>query len=92
MSDRPRLYVIAGPNGAGKTTFAMEYLPRWAQCFEFVNADLIATGISPFRPESAAVGAGRALVHRIRELIARGDDLAVETTLAAKGIARTIRE
>jgi predicted ABC-type ATPase len=92
MQHRPRLYVIGGPNGAGKTTFAMEYLPRHARCFEFVNADLIATGISPFRPESAAVGAGRALVHRVRELIARGDDLAVETTLAGRSIVGTMRD
>lgn len=55
----PYLFVIAGPNGAGKTTFAREFLPRFAKCREFVNADLIAGGLSPFAPGAAAVEAGR---------------------------------
>ena len=55
----PWLFVIAGPNGAGKTTFASKFLPRYARCQEFVNADLIAAGLAPFAPESAAVRAGR---------------------------------
>lgn len=55
----PRLYVIAGPNGAGKTTFAKEFLPHYAKCENFVNADLIAGGLSPFSPEAAAMRAGR---------------------------------
>ena len=52
---KPNLYIIAGPNGSGKTTFAKEFLPNYADCFEFVNADLIASGLSPFKPESAAI-------------------------------------
>jgi predicted ABC-type ATPase len=52
---RPTLYIIAGPNGAGKTTFAREFLPHFADCHEFVNADLIAGGLSPFQPERAAL-------------------------------------
>jgi len=47
---KPNLYIIAGPNGSGKTTFAKEFLPNYADCFEFVNADLIASGLSPFKP------------------------------------------
>ena len=48
---KPNIYIIAGPNGSGKTTFAKEFLPNYADCFEFVNADLIASGLSPFKPE-----------------------------------------
>jgi len=55
----PSLYIIAGPNGAGKTTFATHFLPNYAECLEFVNADLIASGLSPFSPERAAIRAGR---------------------------------
>ncbi len=56
---RPVCIVIAGPNGAGKTTFAREFLPKDARVVHFVNADLIASGLSPLRPEVAAVAAGR---------------------------------
>ncbi len=90
MHDRPRLYIIAGPNGAGKTTFAMEYLPYWVDCAEFVNADLIAAGLSPFSSQTAAVSAGRAMLFRISELLARRTDFAVETTLASRGIRELI--
>ena len=65
----PTVYVIAGPNGAGKTTFATKYLPAFVQCREFVNADLIAAGLSPFAPETQAIRAGRLLLTRIKELI-----------------------
>ena len=64
----PKVYVIAGPNGAGKTTFAKEYLPGFAKCLEFLNADLIAAGLNPFAPENENVRAGRLLLSRIREL------------------------
>jgi len=60
------LYVIAGPNGAGKTTFARTFLPNYAKCKNFVNADLIAAGMSPFSPETAAVRAGRLMLDEIR--------------------------
>jgi predicted ABC-type ATPase len=67
-SNAPKVYVIVGPNGAGKTTFASEFLPGFVQCREFLNADLIAAGLSPFAPETQNVRAGRLLLERIREL------------------------
>lgn len=80
----PHAYIIAGPNGAGKTTFAKEYLPRYAHCREFLNADLLAAGISPFDPDTAAVAAGRVLLARMKELIRQRKDFGFETTLAGK--------
>ena len=62
----PSLYVIAGPKGAGKTTFAREFLPNYADCKNFINADLIAAGMSPFSPEAAALRAGRLMLSEIR--------------------------
>jgi predicted ABC-type ATPase len=61
-------YIIAGPNGAGKTTFARKFLPEYVKCLNFINADLIAGGISPFAPEKAAIQAGRIMIERIRNL------------------------
>ena len=61
----PRIVIIAGPNGAGKTTFAREFLPQEAQCPDFINADLIAAGLSPFNPEAAALRAGRLMLERL---------------------------
>ena len=75
--DRSNVYVIAGPNGSGKTTFAKEYLPKFAKCLEFLNADLIAAGLSPFAPERENVRAGRILLTRIRELTQAGIDFFV---------------
>jgi predicted ABC-type ATPase len=75
-------YIIAGPNGAGKTTFAKDFLPKHADCREFLNADLVAAGISPFDPGSAAISAGRVLLSRMRGLIRQGRDFGFETTLA----------
>ena len=74
--------MIAGPNGAGKTTFAAEFLPNEAACPVFVNADLIAAGLSPFRPGLAAVRAGRLMLAQIRGHVRRGDTFAFETTLS----------
>lgn len=85
-----RAIIIAGPNGAGKTTFAREFLPREADCVEFVNADLIAAGLSPFRPERVAIAAGRLMLHRIDELVSQGTDFALETTLASRTYRRKI--
>jgi len=76
------VYVIAGPNGAGKTTFAREFLPNYAHCPNFVNADLIAQGVSPFAPEDAAIRAGRLMLAEIRRLAATEADFAFETTLS----------
>jgi predicted ABC-type ATPase len=81
----PELFVIAGPNGAGKTTFAREFLPRFAKCREFVNADLIAGGLSPFSPGAAAMEAGRIMLGKIGELAAQRHTFAFETTLSGRG-------
>ena len=80
----PTAYVIAGPNGAGKTTFASEFLPAFVRCREFLNADLIAAGLSPFAPETQNTRAGRLLLERIRELVAEQADFGFETTLAGR--------
>ena len=90
MTEKPRIIIIAGPNGAGKTTFAQEFLPREADCPVFVNADLIAAGFSPFKPEVAAVHAGRLMLREIAAKAAAGESFAFETTLSARGYARQI--
>ena len=77
-----RIVIIAGPNGAGKTTFAREFLPNEANCPIFVNADLIAAGLSPFAPELAAFKAGRLMLEEIASHVKRGESFAFETTLA----------
>ncbi len=87
---QPVCHVIAGPNGAGKSTFALHYLPDLARCENFVNADLIAAGLSPINPAAAALTAGRMVLERIEELAARHLDFGFETTLAGKHHARTI--
>jgi len=88
----PTVYVIAGPNGAGKTTFAREFLPFYAQCVEFLNADLIAAGLSPFDPTRSAALAARVLLERIREVAAERQDFAFETTLAGRTYAPMLRK
>src|SRR6266436_9184687 len=92
MSDQPqrRVIIIAGPNGAGKSTFAQEFLPNEAGCPIFVNADLIAAGLSPFAPEAVAVRAGRIMVSEIRRHALSGVNFAFETTLAGKRYSRMI--
>jgi predicted ABC-type ATPase len=85
-----KILIIAGPNGAGKTTFALEFLPNEAACPEFINADLIAAGISPFRPENVAVTAGRLMLQRINELADSGKSFAFETTLSSRSFLRMI--
>jgi predicted ABC-type ATPase len=85
-----RILIIAGPNGAGKTTFAKEYLPREADCRNFINADLIAAGLSPFNPASAAVHAGRIMVMEMRRYLDKGESFAFETTLSGRSNARHI--
>jgi predicted ABC-type ATPase len=79
---RPRCIVIAGPNGAGKTTFAREFLPHETGIVRFVNADLIASGLSPLRPELAAIAAGRLLLRELDRLAAQRVDFAFESTLS----------
>jgi predicted ABC-type ATPase len=79
---RPRCILIAGPNGAGKTTFARRYLPENAGMVHFVNADLIASGLSPLKPEIAAIAAARMVLGELDRLVADRADFAFETTLS----------
>lgn len=88
----PTTYVIAGPNGAGKTTFATEFLPDFVNCREFLNADLIAAGLSPFAPETQNVRAGRLLLERIGELSRAREDFGFETTLSGRTHAKLLTE
>jgi predicted ABC-type ATPase len=88
----PSVYVIAGPNGAGKTTFANEFLPDFVDCREFLNADLIAAGLSPFAPETQNVRAGRLLLTRIKELIKARRDFGFETTLSGRNYVSRLKE
>lgn len=81
---KKKIIIIAGPNGAGKTTFAEEFLPNEADCPNFVNADLIAAGLSPFVPEVAAIKAGRLMLEQIHGHVRKGDSFAFETTLSGK--------
>ncbi len=87
----PTCWIIAGPNGAGKTTFALEYLPQVVQCSRFVNADLIAAGLSPLAPEQALAAASRLFLREIEYCIAEGRDFAFETTLAGRAYLPKIR-
>lgn len=88
----PSVYIIAGPNGAGKTTFAREFLPRYADCKNFVNADLIAQGVSPFSPESAAIHAGRLMLDEIRRYVEKGVVFGFETTLSGRTYLALMRD
>lgn len=83
-SRSPRCIVIAGPNGAGKTTFAREFLPREAGVIHFVNADLIASGLSPLRPELAARQGGRLVLSELNRLVEAREDFAFESTLSGR--------
>jgi predicted ABC-type ATPase len=87
-----KIIVIAGPNGAGKTTFARSFLPHEAQCERFINADLIAAGLSPFAPEAAALKAGRLMLAEIDECVRRGESFAFETTLAGQAYLGRIKD
>ena len=90
MSKLPKLYIIAGCNGAGKTTASFTILPEILGCKEFINADEIAKGLSPFQPESVAVQAGRIMLTRMDELLQKGETFAFETTLATKSYKQKI--
>ena len=91
MQDK-HLYIISGPNGAGKTTASYSVLPKILQCKEFVNADEIAHGLSPFNPESVAIEAGRLMLSRIKELLSRNESFSIETTLATRSYFRLIEK
>ena len=86
------LYIIAGCNGAGKTTASYTILPEILDCREFVNADEIAKGLSPFQPEKVAFESGRIMLNRIKELIVSRVDFAFETTLSTRSYIQTIRK
>ncbi len=88
----PNLYIIAGCNGAGKTTASYTVLPEIWDCKEFVNADNIAVGLSPFNPEGVALEAGRIMLTRIHELLEEGADFAFETTLATRSYVPFIKD
>ena len=90
MSKLPKLYIIAGCNGAGKTTASFTILPEVLNCKEFINADEIAKGLSPFQPESVAVQAGRIMLARMDELLQKRETFAFETTLATKSYKQKI--
>jgi len=87
-----KIIIIAGPNGAGKTTFARSFLPQEAQCPRFINADLIAAGLSPFAPEAAAFKAGRLMLAEIAACVRRGDSFAFETTLAGLAYVGRVKQ
>lgn len=87
-----KCYIVAGPNGAGKTTFATEFLPIEADCLNFINADLIANGLSPFKPEKAAIEAGRIMIRQMEEFVRSNESFAFETTLSGKEYAKKIQD
>ena len=84
--------IIADPNGAGKTTFANEFLPKEAQIIYFINADLIAYGLSPFAPEKVSIEASRILLERICECLRRGQSFGLETTFSGKSYLNKIEQ
>ncbi len=90
MTGELKVVIIGGPNGAGKTTFAREYLPNEAHCPEFINADLIASGLSPFQPEVAAFRAGRLMLEEMRLKVYQRRSFAFETTLSGLVYTRKI--
>ena len=87
----PRLYIVSGCNGAGKTTASYTMLPEMLECSEFVNSDEFAKGLSPFRPERASIQASRYMIMKIRYLLKKKSDFAIETTLATRTLLKTVR-
>ncbi len=87
-----KLYIISGCNGAGKTTASYTVLPEMLNCNEFVNADEIARGLSPFNPNTVAIQAGRLMLNRISTLIETENDFAFETTLSTRSYVNTVRK
>lgn len=92
VSQQPTCYVIAGPNGAGKTTFALRYLPEITGCRNFINADLIADGLSPLDPTKVQLEAGKTLLREIRAHVERGEGFAFETTLSGRSYVKLLKE
>jgi predicted ABC-type ATPase len=92
LPDQPTCWIIAGPNGAGKTTFALEYLPTVANCRNFVNADLIAAGLSPLAPETELLAASRLFLREIENYIQIRQNFGLETTLSGRSYLKLIRQ
>lgn len=90
MKLEKRAIIIAGSNGAGKTSFARSFLPKEANLIRFINADLIALGLSPFAPEIAAIKAGRLMLAEVAECVRCGESFAFETTLSGRGYLKQI--
>lgn len=90
MDPQPLCWIIAGPNGAGKTTFALDYLPEVAGCEQFINADLIAAGLSPLNPERDQLVASRLFLAEIERCIQAREDFAFETTLSGRAYLRLV--
>lgn len=91
-STQPICYAIAGPNGAGKTTFALRYLPEISGCQNFINADLIADGLSPLDPSRVQLEAGKTLLREIKTHVTKGESFAFETTLSGRSYVRLLKE
>src|SRR5580692_5715229 len=89
--DPKKILIIAGPNGAGKTTFAREFLPNEAGCPIFINADLIAAGLSPFQLQGTSIKAGRLMLEEIKTHAQQGHNFAFETTLSGRVYLNMIR-
>jgi len=87
-----KCYIIAGPYGVGKTTFAKDFLPKEGNCINFINADLIAAGLSPFAPENVSVMAGKLMIKEITKCISESKSFALETTLSGSSYIRKIHE
>jgi predicted ABC-type ATPase len=91
-TDAPTIYVVVGPNDAGKTTFSREFLPNFARCDEFLNADLIAAGLSPFAPQTQDLRAAELMLLRMDECVKQGKTFGFETTLAGRRYVSRLRE
>lgn len=91
MEEQKHLYIISGCNGAGKTTASYTVLPKILQCKEFVNADEIARGLSPFNQESVGIQAGRLMLKRMRELLEKEESFSIETTLSTRSYCRLVQ-
>lgn len=89
---QPHCYVIAGPNGAGKTTFALKYLPFIASCYDFINADEIAKGLSPLNFEAGLLKAGKIFLESLNQIVLQRKDFAFETTLSGRSYLPRIVE
>ena len=88
MTNTPKILILAGPNGAGKTTFAREFVRKELGFKHFVNADLIAAGMSPFEPELAAIAAGRVMLDQIKHLVNARENFVIGTPLSGLSFAR----